>query len=337
MHPRIEKLKAKYEETRDGLDHLQEEVLKRGIEMRPGLRRQFDEALRGLFYTMACADGRIDEREVAFYNYLFEEELSVTTFELVMAQLERSSPVFEEDFLATVGSFASYDASITGKIPLGAPSLAALLISAADAVGRLVMESDGDIDQAEIDAMKKLLVDAKARAVMVKEGAEDLLTDGARGAGYDPDALLARDVRGLQRLIVSGFTEVVLQAADVVRHSGLGMTDPDALSRIDAAKFVIDGCRDDLERGRATGEILAMAAAQMRPVFTGLKAVEQAGDAVKPAWRTLAGESRQQAGALVAALKAHADSRVRVLLEKHDWHDDVSALQSQIEDAWGAL
>ena len=90
MHPRIEKLKAKYEETRDGLDHLQEEVLKRGIELRPGLRRQFDEALRGLFYTMACADGRIDEREVLFYNYLFEEELSTATFELVLSLIHIS-------------------------------------------------------------------------------------------------------------------------------------------------------------------------------------------------------------------------------------------------------
>ena len=42
---KIKKLKARYEDVRSGLDHLQEEVLRRGIEMRPGLRRQFDEAL----------------------------------------------------------------------------------------------------------------------------------------------------------------------------------------------------------------------------------------------------------------------------------------------------
>ena len=47
--------------------------------------------------------------------------------------------------------------------------------------------------------------------------------------------------------------------------------------------------------------------------------------------------SAKGAGALIGALKPHADARARVLLEKHDWHDDVSALQAQIEAAWAKL
>ena len=332
---KIKKLKARYEDVRSGLDHLQEEVLRRGIEMRPGLRRQFDEALRGLFYTMACADGRIDEREVSFYNYLFEEELSVTTFELVRAQLDRTSPVFEEDFLATVAAFASYDASITGQIPLGAPSLSGLLISAAETVGRMVMESDGEIATDEVQALKKLIFDAKQRAELVRTGSEDLMEGHREGQReYDPDAILARDVRGVQRHVCAALTELVLQAADVVKAAGMGMVDESVSSSSGATRFVVDSVRDDLERGRASADTLILSATQIRSMLATLRAVERAGDQVTSAWRALARESREHAIQVIRGLRASSDARVRMLREKHDWHDDINRLEQTLQEAW---
>jgi len=335
---KIKRLKQKYEEARVGLDKLQEEVLTRGIEMRPGLRRQFDEALRGLFYTMACADGRIDVNEVRFYNYLFEEQLSITTFELVKEQLERSSNMFEEDYLSTVAAFASYDKSITGQIPLDAPSLSMLLISASEAVARLVMESDGDIDQGEIDKMRQLLVDAKNRASMVLADAEDLLAGGDAGnIGYDPDADMARDIRAAHRLLITGLVEAALHGADVVRGSRIGMAREEVSSTAAAARVVADSIRDDLERGRATGDLLVLAATQLRPIIACLKAVEQGGDDVSSSWRQMAAEARESAGKTVRWLRDVAEQRTRMLKEKHDWHDDVSAFEARVNEAWAQL
>lgn len=333
-HPKIEKLKSKYETARVGLDKLQEEVLSRGIEMRPGLRRQFDEALRGLFYTMACADGHIDQAEVAFYNYLFEEELSVATFELVRAQLERSKNVFEEDFLATVTAFASYDRSITGKIPLDAPSLSTLLISAADSVGRMVMSADGSVDDDEVAALKSLIVDARHRAELVRAGAESLLEGQQDGPSYDPDAKLNRDIRGTHRMLCAGLTEIILHASDIITSSGISAVTTDPVDTATAAQFVTDSIRDDLERGKASGDLLSLAASQIRPIITALRQVESAGDAVSSSWRAMASEARSSAGAHLESLKRLCAQRILLLREKHDWADEVSHLEQQIDQAW---
>jgi uncharacterized tellurite resistance protein B-like protein len=337
MSPKIEKLKAKYEEARVGLDKLQEEVLMRGIEMRPGLRRQFEEALRGLFYTMACADGHIDENEVSFYNYLFEEELSVTTFELVRQQLARSRNVFEEDLLATVAAFASYDRAITGKIPLDAPSLSTLLLKAGEAVGRLVIAADGEVVESEAQALRTLLQQAKQRAELVKAGAESLLETNKDGDIYDPDAELARDIRGLERQICSGITESALQGADVIIKSGAGMLDENLTATATATQFVADSIRDDLERGKASMDLLTLGLTQIPPVLEVLETIENAGDAIKPAWRDMAETTRADIKETLRALHDSSQSRVRMLKEKYDWHDDVMRLEQGLEQAWEVL
>lgn len=337
LAPKIAKLKGKYEEARVGLDKLQEEVLMRGIEMRPGLRRQFEEALRGLFYTMACADGHIDENEVKFYNYLFEEELSVTTFELVRAQLARSSNVFEEDLLATVAAFASYDRAITGKIPLDAPSLSTLLLKAGEAVGRLVIESDGEIVESEAQALRALLQQAKQRAELVKAGAESLLETNKDGDIYDPDAELQRDIRGLERHICAGITEGAIQGADVVIKSGAGMVDENLTAIASATQFVADSIRDDLERGKASMDLLTLGLTQIPPLLEVLEKVENGGDAIQPAWRSLAETTREDIKETLRALHGGAQSRVRMLKEKYDWHDDVLHLEQGLEQAWEIL
>ncbi len=333
---KIQRLKAKYEDVRSGLDHLQEEVLRRGIEMRPGLRRQFDEALRGLFYTMACADGRIDATEVRFYNYLFEEELSVETFELVMAQLERSHNFFEEDFLAAVGAFALYDRSVTGSLPLGAPSLSTLLISAAETVAQMVMESDGEIAKGEIETLRRLLTDGRTRAAMVLSDAEDL-RGGEGKRGWDPDAQMGRDIRGVQREVLATLTEAMLQAADVIKASGIGMHEEATSSQAEATRFVIDAIRDDLERGRAPGELMVLGASQVRPMIRALRVVEEAGDAVSSSWRSMASSAREHAGARIRGAQASSEVRVRMLKEKHDWADEVEALEVALGETWDQI
>ena len=332
--PKFEQLKQKYEEARSGLDHLQEEVLARGMELRPGLRRQFEEALRALFYTMACADGRIDESEVRFYNFLFDEELSVASFELVRAQLARTHRTFEEDLLSTVASFAAYDKAITGAIPLGAPALSTLLISAAEAVGRLVMTADGEIHDAEAETFREVIQRARQRADLVRADAEALMREGV-DEGYDPDAALGRDLRGVERFVCVALTEAVLHGADVVVASGIGASDEPTAAAAVAAQFVAGEVRDDLERGKASVDLATFAATQVAPVLAALGVLARWDGA--PGWATVATESSDGIRVMLSATRDSTGARLRVLREKHDWHPDIAALEESFQQVWETL
>lgn len=331
---KIKKLKLKYQEARDGLDRLQEEVLKRGIELRPGLRHQFEEALRGLFYTMACADGHIDAREVSFYNTLFDEQLSVTTFELVRVQLERSRNVFEQDLLKTITAFATYDRSITGLIPLSAPSLSALLLGAGEALGRMVMESDGEVRESEAQALRELLQTAKQRAELVRAGAESLLETNKEGKTYDPEAAVARDIRGVERALGALLTEAAMMAADLIEMSGIALHRPELSGLAEATHFVADSVRDDLERGDAGMDLVMLAASQIGPMMRAMDTLSSSGDVIKPTWRALAERAHRDTDELLARAQRSMQQRVWLLKEKHDWHERVTSLEESLEQVW---
>lgn len=329
---KFKQLKSRYEEVQKGLDQLQEEVLARGMELRPGLRRQFDEALRGLFYAMAYADGRIDEREVAFYNYLFEEDLSVTTFELVMAQLNQAARTFEEDLLTAVSTFAQYDKSITGEIPLNAPSLSTLLLSAAETVGTLVMRSDGEVDEDESQSLRRILTDAKQRAELIRSGGESLLVrDG--DTPPDEDAKIERDIRGVVRWACASMSELILGAGEIVQKSGVGAIDNRVTAHAQAAAVVVDTVRDELERGKASGDLLILAGAQVKVAKACLRVVRDAQSKVGPGWSDIAEDALTGFSRLVV-LREDLDARIRMMREMHDWDRRIDKLETTLDEAW---
>ena len=218
-------------------------------------------------------------------------------------------------------------------LPCGVYDPAQARIEAESIKGIIAKVADND----DPDFRTRAIIIKEQRAELVKAGAESLLETNKDGDIYDPDAELQRDIRGLERHICAGITEGAIQGADVVIKSGAGMVDANLTAIASATQFVADSIRDDLERGKASMDLLTLGLTQIPPLLEVLEKVENGGDAIQPAWRSLAETTREDIKETLRALHGGAQSRVRMLKEKYDWHDDVLHLEQGLEQAWEIL